>query len=151
MGQADRYPALEIKDSLIRVLKEDTYISTLVNNISLNEPIVYKTAIENLTMYDCPAIGVFLPTELNFKKENLYKNEPSLFFIDVVCEDSDYIESQNKALKLCYDIKSIIECKSNLYNTVANLQVYKFQELGSFNKNKIFQFAYRIHIEILSS
>jgi len=151
MSQADRYPAIEIVDAIIEVLKADTYISSKVENFKLNEPIIYKTSMENLSNYDCPAIGVFPPTKLNFSRDNIYKIEPSLYFIDVVEEDFDFVESQRKALKTCYDIKKTLNCNANLNYKVANTEIIQFEELGSFVKQKIFQFAYRIHVQVLSS
>lgn len=151
MSQADRYPVIDILDAIIDVLKSDTYISSKVHNVKLNEPIVYKTSMESLTLYDCPAIGVFPPTKLVFNRSNLYRVEPSIYFIDVVDEDPDFVEAQRKTLKLCYDIKKTINCNANLNKKVANTEIIQFEELGSFAKQKIFQFAYRIHIEILAS
>ncbi len=155
MGKAKKYKFIEVKNAIIDVLKNDSYLAQKVKNFRLNAPLIYQTAMENVKTFDCPAISAFLPLEIDFNKDNDYTTQPNVFFIDVVAENSDYVIAQDEALMLCYDVKETLDNDTYLARLnpldVARVNVSKFQELGSFLKSTIFQFAYRIHLEVITS
>jgi len=142
---------ITIRNEIINTLKQNSELAGLVLNLKSNEPIINKTSIENLNQYDLPAICVYLPKVFDFTDSNNENTQSNIYFIDVVEQHPDFIQCQDNALILALKVKSVIA--NNYYTArylsleISKLEVTKIEEIGVFNQNKIFQFAYRIHIK----
>jgi len=107
MPQATRNPVKSLRNAIIYRIKQDSYLSGLLNNTALAAPVVYQASIESLKHFNCPAVGVFYPLEMPFDDTGFsinYKLQPAYFFIDVVVERPLPEDAQDACLDLVFSV-----------------------------------------------